>query len=120
MKTDYEIEREAMYEQREKEFRKGRESMTFHMRFGDKGDFYAWQCVKFENSLAHYGFDHVATKERILEEGLRFNKHSISLGHQYGYDLKNFKSKEEMLGFVIGYNEAINNLEHDNRIKGAQ
>lgn len=119
MKTDYEIEKENFEKQRDAELKQGREKMTFSLR-GNNRDFYAWQCVKFENSVKHYGFDHVATRERILEEGLVFNKHSITLGHQYGYDLKNFNSKEEMLGFVIGYNEAINNLEHDNRIKGAQ
>ena len=41
---------------------------------------------------------------------LLFNAHykySITVGHYYGRELKTFDSKEEMIGFVIGYNEAI-------------
>jgi len=37
------------------------------------------------------------------------NKYSINIGsNQYGSDLKRFSSKEELLGFVIGFNEANN------------
>lgn len=110
MKKDYEI-------QREKDFKEAKQKIMFNLR-GDNKYYYAMQCLQFETNLKRYGFDHVATKERICDEGLYFNKYSITLGHQYGYDLKNFSSKEEMLGFVIGYNEAINNLEYDNKIKG--
>jgi len=109
MKTDYEIKRE-------KEFKEAKEKVTFPLR-GDNKYYYAMQCALFELNVQNYGFDHVATKEAVLKEGLFFNKYSITLGHYYGHDLKRFNSKEEMLGFVVGYNNAINNLEYSKQVK---
>ena len=38
------------------------------------------------------------------------NNYSINNGYnQYCEDIKRFNSKKELLGFVIGYNEAMNN-----------
>ena len=46
----------------------------------------------------------------IKKNGVCFNKYSINNGYnQYCRDMKRFNSKEELLGFVIGYNEAIIN-----------
>lgn len=118
MKTDYEIEKEAFFEQRDRDIAKGKEMITFSLR-GNNKDYYALQCLQFSENIKRYGFNHIATKERLADEYLYFQKHRITLEHHFGYDLKTFDSKEEMLGFVIGYNEAINNLEHDNLIKGA-
>ena len=50
------------------------------------------------------------SKEMIKKRGVCFNQYSINNGYnQFCRDIKRFNSKEEMLGFVIGYNEAINN-----------
>ncbi len=48
-----------------------------------------------------------------------FNEYSITLGHYYGHDLKRFNSRQEMLGFVIGYNESILNLEYNAKVEVA-
>ena len=48
----------------------------------------------------------------IKRNGVCFNKYSINNGYsQYCRDIKRFSSKEEMIGFVIGYNFSINNTE---------
>jgi hypothetical protein len=79
-----------------------------------KGDFkYYWanQCAVFTKHLLNFGFGHI-TKEDIKAKGVCFNKYSINNGYnQYCNDIKRFNSKEEMLGFVKGYNEAVSNLE---------
>ena len=100
---------ERFQKERELEFKQAKENITFVLR-GDKKYYYAFQCEQFQKNCKKYGFDHVATAEKINKEGLLFNKYSITLGHYYGHDLKRFFSKEEMLGFVAGYNEAIYNL----------
>ena len=49
-------------------------------------------------------------KEEIQKEGISFNNYSINVGYnQYGNDIKRFNSKQELLGFVIGYNTAMSN-----------
>ncbi len=95
--------------ERELEFKEAKENITFQLR-GDNKYYYAFQCALFEKNIIKYGYDSYATKKSVASEGLYFNKYSISLGHYYGHDLKRFNSKEEMLGFVIGYNEAIKTL----------
>lgn len=95
--------------EREKEFKKAKEKITFQLR-GNNKYYYAFQCALFEKNIIEYGYDSYANKSSVKKEGLLFNKYSITLEHQYGYDLKRFNSKEEMLGFVIGYNECIHNI----------
>lgn len=95
---------------REREFKKDKEKLTFPLK-GDKKYYYARQCARFEKNLEKYGYDSIATKKDIKIEGLLFNKNSITLGHMHGYDLKRFEDKDEMLGFVVGYNEAVYNFE---------
>ena len=97
------------------EFTENKKNINFALR-GNNKYYYAFQCAKFEKNLIKYGFDTYATKSSIAQEGLYFNKYSITLGHYYGHDLKRFNSKEEMLGFVIGYNECISNLEYNSKL----
>lgn len=103
-----EVRMEEFHKEREIEFKEAKEKITFQLR-GDNKYYYAFQCALFEKNLIEYGYDSYATKKSVASEGLYFNEYSITLGHYYGYDLKRFNSKQEMLGFVIGYNEAINN-----------
>ena len=100
------IQEKTFHLEREKEFKKAKEKITFQLR-GHNKYYYAFQCALFEKNIIKYGYDSYANKSSIKTEGLLFNKYSITLGHEYGYDLKRFNSKEEMLGFVIGYNECI-------------
>ena len=74
---------------------------------GKKTCYYANQCRIFTKLGARNGFGNYISAEKIKIQGISFNKYSINVGYsQYHQDLKRFNSKEEMLGFVIGYNEA--------------
>ena len=84
-----------------------------HINFVLRGDtkyYYANQCALFIHNLLRYGYNgfEKITKKEIAEKGISFNKYSINLGSsQYDRDIKRgFNSKEELLGFVVGYNEA--------------
>tara|TARA_Y100000114_G_scaffold25772_1_gene21527 strand:+ start:4927 stop:5334 length:408 start_codon:yes stop_codon:yes gene_type:complete len=69
--------------------------------------YYANQCAAFTGNVLNFGYGRLS-KETISKEGISFNKYSINLGpNQYGQDLKEFNSTAELLGFVIGYNECI-------------
>lgn len=102
---------ELFHKERELEFKQAKRNITFPLR-GDNKYYYAFQCAQFEKNLQEFGFDCYATSKAVKEEGLFFNKYSITLGHYYGHDLKRFSSKEEMFGFVVGYNEAVNNFKY--------
>ena len=84
-----------------------------HINFVLRGDtkyYYANQCALFIHNLLRYGYNgfEKITKKEVAEKGISFNKYSINLGYsQYDRDIKRgFNSKDEMLGFVVGYNEA--------------
>ena len=76
--------------------------------------YYANQCREFTEKVTKYGYNprfknyhFKVIKKRIRDNGISFNNYSINIGsNQFGDDLKRFSSKEEMLGFVIGYNVA--------------
>ena len=106
------------HKEREIEYKEAKEKISFQLR-GNNKYYYAFQCAEFEKNLIKYGYDSYATQSSIAKEGLMFNEYSITLGHYYGYDLKRFNSKQEMLGFVIGYNECINNFEYNSKVEVA-
>ena len=90
----------------EKQFKINKENINFVLR-GDNKYYYANQCRIFTKLVTKNGYGNYISSETIKEKGISFNKYSINLGYsQYHADLKRFNSKEEMLGFVIGYNEA--------------
>ena len=93
------------------EFKRNKENINFSLKKDNKY-YLAAQCHQFTKNLLKHGYNgfNNATKEEIEKEGVCFNKYSINVGYsQYCKDLKRFNSKEEMFGFVIGYNEAVNN-----------
>ena len=50
----------------------------------------------------------IKISELIEKDGVCFNQYSINNGYnQYCRDMKRFNSKDELLGFVVGYNQAI-------------
>ena len=104
---------EQMHDRFEKErsieFKQAKEKILFSLR-GDRKYYIAFQCALFEKNIIEYGYDSYANKQSVKDKGLLFDEHRISLGHPYGHHLKTFDSKEEMIGFVIGYNEAISNI----------
>lgn len=95
-----------LIERNELEFKINKQNINFRLT-GNNKYYYANQCRIFTKLVTKNGFGNYITKERIQKEGISFNKYSINVGYsQYHQDLKRFNSKEEMLGFVIGYNEA--------------
>jgi len=89
----------------EEEFKRNKENINFVLK-GNNKYYYANQCKIFTRLLMRDGYNYIS-KETIQEKGISFNKYSINLGYsQYHADIKRFNSKEELLGFVIGYNES--------------
>lgn len=90
----------------EEQFKQNKENINFVLK-GDNKYYYANQCRIFTKLLMENGFGSYIPKDRIQKDGISFNKYSINVGYsQYCQDIKRFNSKEELLGFVIGYNEA--------------
>ena len=90
----------------ELEFSINKQNINFVLK-GNNKYYYANQCKIFTKLVTEKGFGNYIPAETIKAQGISFNKYSINVGYsQYHQDLKRFNSKEEMLGFVIGYNEA--------------
>ena len=90
------------------EFKDNKQNINIILK-GDYKYYYANQCKQFENNLKKYGYGHIK-KEEIIKNGVCFNEYSINNGYnQYCRDIKRFNNKKEMLGFVIGYNQALDN-----------
>jgi uncharacterized CHY-type Zn-finger protein len=90
------------------EFKINKENINITLR-GNNKYYYAHQCAMFTKHLIEHGYDKRNTKEAISKSGVCFNEYSINLGYnQYCEDLKRFNSKQEMLGFVIGFNACVN------------
>lgn len=93
------------------QFKLNKENINFTLK-GQNKYYYANQCKQFENNLKKYGYGHIK-KEDILKNGVCFNNYSINNGYnQYCRDIKRFSNKEELLGFVVGYNQSIFNKEN--------
>ena len=97
-------------ERNEIEFKLNTENINLSLRDQRTKYYFASQCALFTNNLLKNGYDKRTTKDEVKQKGICFNKYSINVGYsQYGTDLKRFNSKEEMLGFVIGYNQSLFN-----------
>jgi hypothetical protein len=95
-------------ERAELEFKRNKDNINFRLSCNDKY-YYAFQCYKFTQYVLENGYKYDWQTEDIKKQGISFNKYSINIGsNQYGSDIKRFNSKEELLGFVIGFNEANN------------
>ena len=92
----------------ERQFKEAKKLIGFSLR-GNNKYYYANQCAIFARNYKKYWEQKKKnSNETILNTGvISFNKYSINMGlTQYHSDLKRFNSKEEMLGYVVGYNEA--------------
>ena len=93
----------------ELQFKLNKENINFVLKSKEKY-YYANQCALFTSNILKFGYGHISKKD-IKKNGVSFNKYSINNGHnQYCNDIKRFNSTNELLGFVIGYNESIYNL----------
>ena len=89
-------------------FKRNKDNINFRLSCNNKY-YYAFQCYKFTQFVVVNGYRYDWQIEDIKKQGISFNKYSINIGsNQYGSDIKRFNSKEELLGFVIGFNEANN------------
>lgn len=95
---------EEFKELRDLEFKDHMLAINFRLPKNEKY-YYASHCHKFTQNL--YKKADEKLKKRIIEQGITFNPHSINIGYnQYCEDYKRFNSKEELLGFVVGFNNA--------------
>ena len=109
IEKDLERRQEEYKRYNEKEFKKNKININVRLN-GDNKYYHAFQCALFTENLLKYGYDNI-TKEEIKNNGISFDKYCINLGYnKYCRDLKRFSSKQEMIGFVIGYNEAISHI----------
>tara|TARA_Y100000994_G_scaffold228386_1_gene212621 strand:- start:391 stop:801 length:411 start_codon:yes stop_codon:yes gene_type:complete len=98
-------------ERSELEFKRNKDNINFRLSCKNKY-YYAWQCYLFTQFVVKNGYKYYwqdMMDRNVIKQGISFNKYSINIGsNQYGTDIKRFNSKEELLGFVIGFNEANN------------
>ena len=105
---DNKMDSNLLTEMHEIQFKLNKENINFRLT-GDNKYYYANQCKEFEDNLKKFGYGHIK-KEDILKDGVCFNNYSINNGYnQYCRDIKRFNNKEELLGFVVGYNQSIIN-----------
>lgn len=105
---DNKVDLQLVIEMQEIQFKLNKQNINFRLT-GDNKYYYADQCKQFEDNLKKFGYGHIK-KEDILKNGVCFNNYSINNGYnQYCRDIKRFNNKEELLGFVVGYNESIIN-----------
>ena len=99
-------------ERNEIEFKLNKQNVNFILR-GQNKYYYANQLKEFTNNVYKFGFGHI-TSDMIKKNGVCFNQYSINNGYnQYCRDMKRFSSKEELIGFVIGYNQAVLNFKKE-------
>lgn len=105
---DNKVDLQLVIEMQEIQFKLNKQNINFRLT-GDNKYYYANQCKEFEDNLKKFGYGHIK-KEDILKNGVCFNNYSINNGYnQYCRDIKRFNNKEELLGFVVGYNQSIIN-----------
>jgi len=105
---DNKVDLQLVIEMQEIQFKLNKQNINFRLT-GDNKYYYADQCKEFENNLKKFGYGHIK-KEDIIKNGVCFNNYSINNGYnQYCRDIKRFSNKEELLGFVVGYNQSIIN-----------
>tara|TARA_R110002012_G_C11222418_1_gene562855 strand:+ start:72 stop:482 length:411 start_codon:yes stop_codon:yes gene_type:complete len=105
---------EEIHERCELEFIRNKQNINFRLPTANKY-YYAAQCYKFEKNIKKHGFYNTPIDE-IYTKGISFNKHSINIGGPYSRDIKRFNDKIELLGFVVGFNEACVIFSYNNRI----
>ena len=93
----------------EKQFKKDKENINFQLR-GNNKYYYARQCKLFSDYVIKNGYQNKDIKEITFNSGKPYQYYSINNGYnQFCQDIKRFNTKNELLAFVIGFNEAVNN-----------
>tara|TARA_R110001592_G_scaffold259401_1_gene523372 strand:- start:155 stop:814 length:660 start_codon:yes stop_codon:yes gene_type:complete len=91
------------------EFKINKENIYVRLTGNDKY-YYAHQCAKFTQHILINGFQQYKPKDI---NSVYFNTHKITirLMSTGETDIKNFKTKQEMLGFVVGFNTCSREIE---------
>ena len=98
---------EELHEWTELEFKRNKENIYFRLS-GNEKYYYANQCYDFTNYILKNGYPNLRLSAEDIER-VSFDNHAITL-NRGSHDIKRFNNKHELLGFVIGYNEAIGEL----------
>ena len=100
---------EEIQERNELEFKRNKENVYMRLSGYDKY-YYASQCYKFTNHILKGGFNQYKAKdiESISIVNSTYYGASIKARLSSGGEtnLKTYNDKKEMLGFIVGYNEA--------------
>ena len=94
------------------EFIRNKESINFRLS-GNNKYYYASHCNQFKYNLkkllqkSDSNYDQKLLN-RIENQGITFHPYSINIGYsRYNQHYKNFNSTKELLGFVVGFNNAM-------------
>ena len=98
---------EELHERSELEFKRNKENIYFRLTGFDKY-YYAYQCYNFTNHILKNGYPNLRLSADDIKR-VSFDNHAISL-NRGSHDIKRFNNKHELLGFVVGYNEATREL----------
>jgi hypothetical protein len=95
---------QLLIERNELEFKRNKQNINFRLTCNNKY-YYANQCYQFAKHILKNGYPYKNINDISFISDISFNKHSITINNS---DIKRFNNKDELLGFVIGYNTANN------------
>jgi len=96
--------RKSFSKEREAEFKRNKENIYMRLSGYDKY-YYANQCWNFTQHILKHGFNNYKPSDI---ESLYFDTHSITirLHSTAETDIKRFNNKQELLGYVVGFNDS--------------
>ena len=100
--TNKELDINLIQKKNELEFKRNKDNINFRLTCNNKY-YYANQCYQFAKHILQNGYPYKKIDDILFISDISFNKHSIKIKNS---DIKTFNNKDEMLGFVIGYNTA--------------
>ena len=100
---------EEIQERNELEFKRNKENVYMRLSGYDKY-YYAHQCYKFTNHLLKCGFNQYKAKDIESISIVNCTHYGASIKARLSSggetNLKTYNDKKEMLGFIVGYNQA--------------
>lgn len=96
--------RKRFSKERETEFKRNKENIYMRLSGYDKY-YYASQCWNFTQHILKHGFNNYKPSDI---ESLYFDTHNITirLHSTAETDIKRFNNKQELLGYVVGFNDS--------------
>tara|TARA_R110001592_G_scaffold238371_1_gene498005 strand:+ start:754 stop:1158 length:405 start_codon:yes stop_codon:yes gene_type:complete len=93
----------------ELEYKRNKQNVLMQLPRDDKY-YYAWQCYELINYIKEKGVNNYISdeiKDVTISYGVYGGKISLHLASSGVSDYKTFNEKRELLGFIVGFNEAI-------------